>query len=198
MTEMNYNREIRPEILAGLQQDAKAALTEIIEKGRLKAGDLFVIGCSSSEMLGSRIGTDSSMQAAEAVFATVYPLLQEHGIALAVQCCEHLNRALVTERSTAEKYGLTEVNVLPQPKAGGSFATVAYREFKDPVMVEDLHAQADAGMDIGGTLIGMHIRPVVVPLKISVRKIGEAVLICARRRPKFVGGSRAVYNQDLL
>ena len=97
-----------------------------------------------------------------------------------------------------EKYGLTEINVLPQPKAGGSFATVAYREFKDPVMVEDLHAQADAGMDIGGTLIGMHIKPVVVSLKISVRKIGEAVLICARRRPKFVGGSRAVYNQDLL
>ena len=98
----------------------------------------------------------------------------------------------------AEQFGLEEVNVVPQPKARGSFGTTAYKRFDDPVAVESLKQSASAGMDIGGTLIGMHIKPVVVPLRIETKKIGEAVLLCARRRPKFVGGSRAVYNEKLL
>ena len=117
---------------------------------------------------------------------------------LAAQCCEHLNRALIVERAVAEQFGLEEVNVVPQPKAGGSFGTTAYKRFDDPVAVESLKQSASAGMDIGGTLIGMHIKPVVVPLRIETKKVGEAVLLCARRRPKFVGGSRAVYNEKLL
>ena len=169
------------------EQSAKAA-EQVCEAAKLKIGDLFVVGCSSSEILGEKIGTHSSVEVAEAVFEGIHSVLHEHGVELAAQCCEHLNRALIVERAVAEQFGLEEVNVVPQPKAGGSFGTTAYKRFDDPV----------AGMDIGGTLIGMHIKPVVVPLRIETKKIGEAVLLCARRRPKFVGGSRAVYNEKLL
>ena len=181
-----------------LTAQAKQAVTELLDVAKLKPGKLFVIGCSSSEMVGARIGKGSSLEAAQAAFAGIYPVLQERGIELAVQCCEHLNRALIVERAVAEQFGLEEVNVVPQPKAGGSFGTTAYKRFDDPVAVESLKQSASAGMDIGGTLIGMHIKPVVVPLRIETKKIGEAVLLCARRRPKFVGGSRAVYNEKLL
>lgn len=157
-----------------------------------------MVGCSTSEVLGEKIGTHSSLDAAGALFAGIYQALQERGVFLAAQCCEHLGRALIVEREACIRYRLEEVNVIPQPKAGGSFGTTAYRSFRDPVAVESLQQQASAGIDIGGTLIGMHIRPVVVPLRISLRKIGEASIICARRRPKFVGGSRAVYNEELL
>ena len=181
-----------------LTVQARQAVTELLDIAKLKPGKLFVIGCSSSEMVGARIGKGSSLEAAQAAFAGIYPVLQERGIELAVQCCEHLNRALIVERAVAEQFGLEEVNVVPQPKAGGSFGTTAYKRFDDPVAVESLKQSASAGMDIGGTLIGMHIKPVVVPLRIETKKIGEAVLLCARRRPKFVGGSRAVYNEKLL
>ena len=164
------------------EQSAKAA-EQVCEAAKLKIGDLFVVGCSSSEILGEKIGTHSSVEVAEAVFEGIHSVLHEHGVELAAQCCEHLNRALIVERAVAEQFGLEEVNVVPQPKAGGSFVE---------------HIRAKAGMDIGGTLIGMHIKPVVVPLRIETKKIGEAVLLCARRRPKFVGGSRAVYNEKLL
>lgn len=184
--------------LEKIKREAYQAATEVCEGAKLRAGDLFVVGCSTSEVLGEKIGTHSSLDAAGALFAGVYGALEERGIYLAAQCCEHLGRALIVEREAADRYGLEEVNVIPQPKAGGSFATTAYREFHDPVAVETLKASAHAGIDIGGTLIGMHIKPVVVPLRIATKKIGEASLICARRRPKFVGGSRAVYNEDLL
>ena len=88
------------------------------------------------------------------------------------------------------------VNVVPQPKAGGSFATAAYAAFSDPVAVE--HIRADAGMDIGDTLIGMHLKEVAVPVRLSVKTVGEAPLVCARTRPKFIGGCRAVYDEHLL
>lgn len=179
------------------EQSAKAA-EQVCEAAKLKIGDLFVVGCSSSEILGEKIGTHSSVEVAEAVFEGIHSVLHEHGVELAAQCCEHLNRALIVERAVAEQFGLEEVNVVPQPKAGGSFGTTAYKRFDDPVAVESLKQSASAGMDIGGTLIGMHIKPVVVPLRIEAKKIGEAVLLCARRRPKFVGGSRAVYNEKLL
>lgn len=181
-----------------IRQQAAQAAEEVCDKGNVKKGDLFVVGCSSSEVTGERIGTHSSLETAEAVFEGIYSVLKERGIYLAAQCCEHLNRALIVEREACDKFGLEEVNVVPQPKAGGSFGTTAYKRFEDAVAVESLQQKASAGMDVGCTLIGMHIKPVVVPLRISTPKIGEAVLVCARRRPKFVGGSRAVYNDALM
>ena len=180
-----------------LTTQAKQAVTELLDAAKLKPGKIFVVGCSSSEILGEKIGTHSSVEVAEAVFEGIHSVLHEHGVELAAQCCEHLNRALIVERAAAEKFGLDEVNVIPQPKAGGSFGTTAYKRFEEPVAVESVKQSASAGMDVGNTLIGMHIKPVVVPLRIETKKIGEAPLVCARRRPKFVGGSRAVYNDEL-
>ncbi|MGI6182201.1 MAG: TIGR01440 family protein [Agathobaculum sp.] len=184
--------------LAVIREQAAQAAEAVCGAAQLRAGDLFVVGCSSSEVCGEKIGTHSSVEVAEAVFDGIYAVLHDKNIYLAAQCCEHLNRALIVERAACERFALEEVNVVPQPKAGGSFATTAYRRFADPAAVENLKQSASAGMDIGGTLIGMHIKPVVVPLRIGMKKVGEATLICARRRPKFVGGSRAVYNEALL
>lgn len=185
--------------LEEIQSQAEQAVSEIVAAAHLKAGQLFVIGCSTSEILGSKIGTHSSMDVAEAVYTGITNVLVKNHIALAAQCCEHLNRALVVERETMLRYHLEQVNAIPQPEhAGGAFATAAYRNMDDPVVVESLNACADAGIDIGGTLIGMHIHPVVVPLRISLDHIGEAILICARRRPKYVGGQRTVYDGNLL
>ena len=189
---------VESEELDMIRRQAYQAAAEVCDGAKLKKGDLFVVGCSTSEVLGEKIGSHSSMDAAGALFAGINQALQERKIYLAAQCCEHLGRALILEREACTLYGLEEVNVIPQPKAGGSFATTAYKSFNDPVAVETICQKANAGIDIGGTLIGMHIRPVVVPLRISMKKIGEASIICARRRPKFVGGSRAVYNEDLL
>ena len=174
-----------------ITRQARRAVSELLEAAGLKAGDLFVVGCSSSEMVGEQIGKCSSMEAAQAAFAGIYPLLRERGIYLAVQCCEHLNRALILEEEAAVAYGYEIVNVLPQPHAGGSFAVTAYGAFAHPVAVE--HIRAQGGMDIGGTLIGMHLRDVAVPVRLSLNRIGEANLVCARTRPKFIGGSRAAY-----
>lgn len=181
-----------------LKEQCIKATQQICEKANLHAGDLFVVGCSSSEVCGDIIGTGSSLETAKIIFNGIYSVLQEKGIYLAAQCCEHLNRALVVERAVCERFSLEEVNVIPQPKAGGSFAVSAYEGFSDAVMVENLKQSAKAGLDIGGTLIGMHIKPVVVPLRIELDKIGQANIICARYRPKFVGGERAKYNENLL
>ena len=131
------------------------------------------------------------MEAAEAVWEGIVPILSEQGIRLAAQCCEHLNRALIVERETAEKYGYEPVNVRPWAHAGGSFATAVWEHMEDPVAVE--HIRAHAGMDIGDTLIGMHLRDVAVPVRLEVKKIGQANLVCARTRPKYIGGERARY-----
>ena len=184
--------------LSEIREQAAKAAEQVCDAAKLRAGDLFVVGCSSSEVQGEKIGSHSSVEVAEAVFEGIYGVLRARDIYLAAQCCEHLNRALVVERAACERFMLDEVNVVPQPKAGGSFATTAYKRFADPVAVDSLKQSASAGMDVGGTLIGMHIKPVVVPLRIEIKHIGEAVLLCARRRPKFVGGSRAVYNEKLL
>ncbi len=170
---------------------ARQAVTELLDQAGLKPGQLLVIGCSSSEMVGRRIGKGSSMEAAKAAFSGIYPVLQERGIRLAVQCCEHLNRALIVERETAERFGFEIVNVVPQPHAGGSFAVTAYAAFTEPVAVETI--VADAGLDIGGTLIGMHLRRVAVPVRLTLDRIGEARILCARTRPKYIGGQRAAY-----
>lgn len=173
-------------------KQAKKAVEELIETAGLKKGDLLVVGCSSSEIVGEVIGHGSSLEAAEAVYRGIAPVLEEKGIFLAAQCCEHLNRALILERTCAEKHGWDVVCVVPQPKAGGSFATTVWKNAKNPVAVE--HIRADAGMDIGGTLIGMHLRDVAVPVRLSLDHIGNAILLCARTRPKYIGGSRAHYE----
>ena len=170
------------------------AVKELIEVSRLTRGSILVVGCSTSEVCGSKIGTNSNEDVAASLFGGIYAATNEKGVYLAVQCCEHLNRAIVTERA-AVPYA-EYVNVVPQKKAGGSLATKAYHSFSQPVVVES--RRADAGIDIGGTLIGMHLKQVAVPVRLSVDKIGQANIICARTRPKFIGGERAIYNKDLL
>ena len=179
-----------------IKNDAKLVFGELLEKTALKSGQVLVIGCSTSEIIGDTIGTHSSLDVAKALYDGFYDMLTEKGIHIAVQCCEHLNRALVIERELANKLNLDEVNVVPQPKAGGSSATVAYSLMSDPVMVE--HIRCDAGIDIGGTLIGMHLKETAVPLRLENKKIGEAYISAARVRAKFIGGERAVYNKDLM
>ncbi len=173
-----------------LYNQAKQAAEEIVAAAGLQQGQILVVGCSSSEVAGGVIGHDSSVETAEAVFAGIYDVLQEKGIFLAAQCCEHLNRAICVERAAVP--GAEIVCVVPQPKAGGSFAATAYRTFREPVMVEEI--KADAGLDIGGTLIGMHLKRVAVPVRLSLDHIGSAILLAARTRPKYIGGERAVYN----
>ena len=184
---MNYDQ---------IKSDAFNVFSQLIETAKLKKGAVVVLGCSTSEVGGERIGTSSSMDIAKAIYDGFYSLLEDKGIYLAVQCCEHLNRALVVERELAEKRSIPVVNAVPQPKAGGSSATTAYSLMKDPVLVE--HIKADAGVDIGGTLIGMHLKETAVPLRLPQKKIGDAFVASARTRAKFIGGERAVYNPDLL
>ena len=184
---------------AEITNQSRQAVKEILQAAGLKKGAIFVVGCSSSEILGDQIGTATNLDSANAVYDGIIPTLKEEGIFVAAQCCEHLNRALVVEREAMEKYGFEQVNAIPQPNhAGGAFATVCYQRFDDPVLVEDIQQKADAGIDIGGTMIGMHMHGVVVPLRISLRKIGEAPIICARHRPKYVGGQRAIYDEKLM
>ena len=175
-----------------MKQQAQTAVRELIEVAGLTKGQILVIGCSSSEIVGETIGHGSSLETAQELFAAIYPILKEKGIYLAAQCCEHLNRALIVERECAEKYGLEIVSVRPQPKAGGSFATAVYDSMKEPVAVEEI--KAHVGIDIGGTLIGMHLRRVAVPIRLSISKLGYANVVCAYTRPKYIGGPRAVYE----
>ena len=177
-----------------IYEQAQAAIAELYEKAKLKAGNIVVIGCSTSEVVGAKIGTNSNIDVAEEVFKGLHDYAQSKGLFLAVQCCEHLNRAIITERSAVPFAEL--VNVIPQPKAGGSLATQAYAGFSDPIAVEEI--KADAGLDIGLTLIGMHLRKVAVPVRLEQNRIGQAIVVAARTRPKFVGGVRAVYDQELL
>ena len=174
-------------------QAAKAA-SDLCEVANLKKGDIVMIGCSSSEICGQKIGGASSPEAAEAVFEGLTSVFAPKGIYIAAQCCEHLNRAIIVEKAAVPFAEI--VNVVPQPKAGGSFATAAYAHFENPVAVEEI--RADAGLDIGGTLIGMHLKKVAVPVRLSVDHIGEAILLAARTRPKFIGGIRAHYDDSML
>lgn len=177
-------------------EEAYRAAKELLEVAGLTEGQLLVIGCSTSEVGGAGIGTFSSPELAEVVFGGIYQATQEAGVYLVAQCCEHLNRALILEKNAAEKYGYEIVNVVPQPKAGGSFATAAYKAFEEPVAVE--HVKAHAGIDIGDTLIGMHLRDVAVPVRIRTKEIGDAHVVCARTRAKYIGGERAVYDESVI
>lgn len=175
-----------------VKEQARNAVCELLAEAQPRAGQLIVIGCSSSEIVGKKIGKASAPEAAEAVLGEILPVLREKGIYLAAQCCEHLNRALVIEREAAEKFGYETVAAVPKPKAGGSFAAAAYLAFDDPVLVE--HVRAEAGLDIGCTMIGMHLRDVAVPLRLENNCIGEALVLAAKTRPKYIGGVRAQYE----
>lgn len=177
--------------LMEIKAQVRRAAAELLEAANLKPGQILVVGCSSSEIAAHQIGSFSSAEIGRAVYKALMEELEPKGICLAAQCCEHLNRALIIEEEAAEKYGLEMVNVMPQLKAGGSFATAVYAGMKSPVAVERI--QAHAGMDIGDTFIGMHLRAVAVPVRVSVREIGGAHLTCARTRLKYIGGKRAMY-----
>ncbi len=194
MNQLNRGAELSvDEALAKeIKRSGETLISELLQNTSLKRGEILVIGCSSSEILGNRIGKGSSYDAAKILFEAIFPVIKEKGIYLAAQCCEHLNRALIIERECAEKYGYEPVSVIPQAKAGGSFATVAFEGMNDAVAVE--HIRAHAGIDIGDTLIGMHLRDVAVPIRFSVKRIGEANVVCAYTRPKYIGGERAIYK----
>lgn len=177
-----------------IKVQASLAAEQLLDAANVKPGQILVVGCSSSEIAGGSIGHASAPEVADAVYQAISEACAARGIYLAAQCCEHLNRALIVERACAEQYGLEEVCVIPQPKAGGSFATAAWANMQEPCAVESI--KAHAGMDIGGTLIGMHLRSVAVPVRIPQNTIGQASVLCARTRPKFVGGSRAVYPES--
>ena len=178
--------------LEELKNDAKFLVEELLEKTNIKDGQILVIGCSTSEILGNTIGKASVPEVAKPLLDGIRSALDGKHIYLAAQCCEHLNRAIIVERECADKYGLEIVSVRPQPKAGGSFATAVYNSMKDPVAVEEI--KAHVGIDVGGTLIGMHLRRVAVPIRLSISKLGYANVICAYTRPKYIGGPRAVYE----
>ena len=176
-----------------ISKQAAAACRELCEKAGLRKGQILVVGCSSSEICGNKIGTGSNPETAESVFLGIYEVLQEKGIYLAAQCCEHLNRAIIIEQEAVADREI--VNVVPHPKAGGSFAASAYRHFRHPVAVEEI--SADGGIDIGSTLIGMHLKRVAVPVRLENNRIGEAYVTAARVRPKFIGGERTHYDDGL-
>ena len=171
---------------------AKAAALELIEKSGIKSGNVVVIGCSTSEVIGERIGTSGTVDVAKQIFDGLNSVFADKGIYIAAQCCEHLNRAIIIEKEKAESLGLEEVCVVPHPRAGGSFATAAWQTMKNPTAVEEI--KADAGLDIGCTLIGMHLKRVAVPLRLENNVIGEAKLSAAKTRAKYIGGERAKYE----
>ena len=177
-----------------VQSEAARAAQQLIEAAHLRQGQIVVVGCSTSEVVGRRVGSWSTPEIAQAIFSGLNGVFAPQGIYIAAQCCEHLNRALIVEYEAVR--GAEIVNVKPQPKAGSSFATAAYNSFRQPVALEEI--KADAGLDIGGTLIGMHLKKVAVPVRLQVKQIGQAPLTAARVRPKFIGGVRAIYDQTML
>lgn len=181
------------ELLEEIRQQAAQAAAELVEAAHLRRGQIVVIGCSSSEVVGRKVGSWSTPEVGQAIFEGLSSVLDPLGIYLAAQCCEHLNRALIVEHAAVPNADI--VNVVPQPKAGGSFATAAYHAFHHPVALEEI--RADAGLDIGGTLIGMHLKQVAVPVRLTRNHIGQAIVLAARTRPKFIGGERAAYDMTL-
>ena len=178
--------------MSEIKNQLEKAFDELISQSSFEKGDILVVGCSTSEVLGERIGTSGSIVTAKEIFQTLKAKCDEEGLFLACQCCEHLNRALVIEKGLAKRDRLTVVSAVPHEKAGGSFATAAFRGFKNPVLVEEIKAQL--GINIGSTLIGMHLERVAVPVRTSIKKIGEAPITFAKVRPKYIGGERAKYS----
>ena len=179
-----------------IKEDTKAVVNELLDISKLDKDEILVVGCSTSEVDHHKIGSFSSADIGEVLFNTIKEITDRKGIYLATQCCEHLNRAIVVEKECAKKYNLNIVNVVPKLKAGGAFSTAAYNNFKEPVVVE--YIKADAGIDIGDTLIGMHLKEVAVPLRTKKNNIGNAHVVCARTRYKCIGGERASYDENLM
>lgn len=167
-------------------------LVEMAAQTKFEQGGIFVVGCSTSEIAGQRIGTSGAFEIGEVLYEPLSEFAEKHGLYLAFQGCEHINRALTIEREAAVRYNLDPVTVIPAVQAGGSMSAFAYRHMTDPIVVEEI--QACAGIDIGQTLIGMHLKKVAVPIRTSVDKIGEAIVTIATTRPKLIGGSRAIYE----
>ncbi|HKL74083.1 MAG TPA: TIGR01440 family protein [Clostridia bacterium] len=181
-------------MLEEIKQQVMEATKELVNVAHLTKGQVVVVGCSTSEVTGHKIGSNSVPEVAKSIFDGIYEVLKDKGIFLAAQCCEHLNRAIIIEKEAVCCGEI--VNVVPAPKAGGSFATAAYNGFTSPIAVEEI--KADAGLDIGGTLIGMHLKRVAVPVRLTTKKVGSAIILAARTRPKFIGGGRANYDENLL
>jgi len=175
-----------------IKKQAECSMEEVFNSGNFTPGNVVVVGCSTSEIMGIKIGKGSEPEVGIAVAEAIIPIIKEHGGAIAAQCCEHLNRALIVERDTAEKFCYEIVSVRPVPKAGGSFATAVYDSMRDPVAVEEV--KATLGMDIGLTMIGMHMKNVAVPIRLYNDHIYNAIVIAAYSRPKLIGGVRAVYK----
>ncbi len=178
-----------------IKKDLTIALEELYAAAKPEENSILVVGCSTSEVIGKKIGTGGSEETAKAIYDAVSEFCKSKRMFLAAQCCEHLNRSLVVEKECAKLYGLTRVNAVPHAHAGGAFGTAAYTNMTEPYLVENV--VADMGIDIGNTLIGMHIRPVCVPVRVSIKTIGEAPLTLARSRCKYVGGERARYNPEI-
>ena len=175
------------------ERESAQAARQLAEAAHLRRGQIVVIGCSTSEVVGRQVGSWSTPEVADAIFRGLNSVFAPMGVYMAAQCCEHLNRALIVEHEAVP--GAEIVNVKPQPKAGSSFATAAYNSFRHPVALEEI--KADAGLDIGGTLIGMHLKKVAVPVRLDQSHIGSAIVLAARVRPKFIGGERAIYDESL-
>lgn len=175
-----------------IKRQTLKVVTELLQVSNLRPKQILVVGCSTSEVLGEKIGSSGSADVAKVILDSLRQVAKEQGIYLAVQCCEHLNRALVVEEETALAYDLNQVMVIPMPKAGGALGAQAMADFQQPVVVENI--QAHAGLDIGSTLIGMHLKAVAVPVRQTQKNIGQAIVIAARTRPKMIGGPRAVYE----
>ena len=182
-------------MLEQIRKQTEAAIRELLDAAGLEEGEIVVVGGSTSEVAAYRIGSHSSEEIGQAIFEELYKETKRRKLYLAVQCCEHLNRAVI-EKKAAKAYRLTRVNVVPQIKAGGSLGTAAYAGMEDAVAVESLEHSARAGIDIGDTLIGMHLAPVAVPVRIATKEIGSAHVVCARSRLKYIGGERAHYMDD--
>ena len=181
------------DLLAQVKEESANAARQLAETARLHKGQIVVVGCSTSEVVGHNVGSWSTPEVANAIFEGLNSVFAPMGVYIAAQCCEHLNRALIVEHEAVPNGEI--VNVMPQPKAGSSFATAAYHSFRHPVALEEI--RADAGLDIGGTLIGMHLKKVAVPVRLQQNHIGQAILLAARVRPKFIGGERAIYDESL-
>ena len=176
-----------------VQSEATKAAQQLVDQAHLHQGQSVVVGCSTSEVVGKKVGSWSTPEIANAIFEGLHSVFGPMGVYIAAQCCEHLNRAIIVEHEAVPNGEI--VNVVPQPKAGSSFATAAYKAFRHPVALEEI--RADAGLDIGGTLIGMHLKKVAVPVRLKQDHIGQAIVLAARVRPKFIGGERAIYNEEL-
>lgn len=173
-------------------EDLKLLLNELKAQSFFKADELCIIGCSTSEVIGERIGSVGSMEVAQEIFEALKEIENETGVSFVFQGCEHINRAVTIEKSNFNPYTMEEVTVVPDVHAGGSLATYAYQHMVDPMVVE--HISVPKGIDIGQTLIGMHIKHVAIPERTSVKQIGEAIVTIASSRPKKIGGERAKYN----